>query len=139
MSNSLILQAATRLLLPLMLLFSFFILIRGHSEPGGGFIAGLIASAAVALYAIAHNVERAREAMRFDTRIYVAIGLLLAFISGAFPLFLGRPFMTMLLYPYRLPVLGQVGNAFTFDVGVFLVVLGVTLSIIFAMAEEEER
>jgi multicomponent Na+:H+ antiporter subunit B len=125
-------------LLPLMLLFSFFILIRGHSEPGGGFIAGLIASAAMALYAIAHDVERAREAMRINTRMYVAIGLIIAFISGLFPLLLGRPFMTMLLYPYGLPVLGQVGNAFTFDVGVFLVVVGVTLSIIFAMAEEEE-
>ncbi len=137
--SSLILQTSTRLLLPLMLLFSFFILIRGHSEPGGGFIAGLIASSALAVYAIAYNVERAREAMRVGTIRYVAIGLLIALASGAFPMLLGRPFMTMLVYPHALPVLGEVGNAFTFDVGVFLVVVGVTLTIVFAMAEEEER
>lgn len=137
--NSLILQAATRLLLPLMLLFSFFILIRGHSEPGGGFIAGLIASASMALYAIAYDVQRARESMRAPTLSFVAAGLLLALLSGAIPLLFGQPFMTMGLYPFEFPVLGEIGNAFTFDVGVFMVVVGVTLTIIFSMAEEEER
>ena len=137
--SSLILNAATRILLPLMLLFSFFLLLRGHNEPGGGFVGGLVASAALALYAIAYDVARAREAVRFNTISLIGGGLLLATGSGLLPLLLGLPFMTVLWYPYELPVLSKVGTAFTFDLGVYLVVAGVTLTIIFAMAEEEEQ
>lgn len=135
--SSLILNAATRILLPLMLLFSFFLLLRGHNEPGGGFVGGLVASAALALYAIAYDVARAREAVRFSTISLIGSGLLLAVGSGLLPLLLGMPFMTVLWYPHELPVLGKVGTAFTFDLGVYLVVAGVTLTIIFAMAEAE--
>lgn len=137
--NSLILSTATRLLLPLLLLFSFFILIRGHNEPGGGFIAGLVASAALTLYAIAESTDRARDAMRVDTLYYIGTGLGLALASGLLPLFKGLPFMTHRWLSTPLPVLGKVGTAFTFDLGVFLVVVGVAQTIIFAMAEEEER
>lgn len=137
--SSLILTAATRMLLPLLILFSFFLLLRGHNEPGGGFVGGLVASAAMALYAIAYDVARAREALRVNTIRIIGVGLLLALLSGILPLFRGRPFMTVLWYPHELPVLGVIGTAFTFDLGVYLVVIGVTLTIIFAMAEEEER
>lgn len=137
--SSLILSAATRLLLPLLILFSFFLLLRGHSAPGGGFVGGLVASAALALYAIAYDVARAREAVRISTITFIGSGLLLAVLSGILPLFFNLPFMTSLWYPYELPVFGKVGTAFLFDLGVYLVVIGVTLTIIFTMAEEEEH
>lgn len=136
--KSLILSVAIRYLLPLMLLFSFFLLLRGHNEPGGGFVGGLVAAAAFALYAIAFGVEQARNALRFDTITLIATGLFIAFISAVLPLFGGLPFFTILWYPYELPVFGKVGTAFTFDLGVYIVVFGITSTIIFAMAESEE-
>lgn len=137
--RSLILKTATRLLLPLMLLFSIFLLIRGHNEPGGGFVAGLVAASAFALYAIAFGIDRAEDALHISTINMIGGGLLLAALSAAFPLLLGDPFFTILWLPFELPVVGKTGTAFTFDTGVYLVVIGVTLTIIFAMAETEEE
>lgn len=137
--SSLILSVSTRLLLPLMTLFSLFILLRGHDEPGGGFIGGLVVSAALTLYAVAEGVERARDALRLDTIYYIAIGLALALGSGALPLLYGLPFLTVIWFPRQLPGMEEWGTAFTFDVGVYLLVMGVTLTIIFSMAEEEVR
>lgn len=136
--DSLILRTATRLLLPLMLLLSFYILLRGHNQPGGGFVGGLIASAAYTLYVVAYNVEEARRSIRTPTATIVAVGLLTGLIAAALPLLGGRPFFTALWIEQPLPVLGKVGTPTLFDVGVYLVVLGVTMRIIFAMAQLEE-
>jgi len=134
--RSLILPVATRYLLPLLLLFAVFVRIRGHNEPGGGFIGGLMAAAAFALYAIACGVPQARRALRFDPHILIGAGLLVAVISGLLPLFAGKPFMTGLWSTQIVPVLGKLGTPLLFDIGVFLTVIGVTLMIIFALAEE---
>jgi multicomponent Na+:H+ antiporter subunit B len=135
--TSLILSTATRYLLPLLLLFSIFLLLRGHNEPGGGFAGGLVAAAAFALYAIAHNVADARSALRIKPRTLIAVGLLVAVSSGLVSLLAGYPFMTGLWNNRALPVLGKVGTPLLFDIGVYLVVIGVTLLIIFSLAEEE--
>jgi multicomponent Na+:H+ antiporter subunit B len=73
--TSLILSTAARYLLPLLLLFSLFILVRGHNEPGGGFIGGLIAAAAFALNAIAFDAGTTRRTLRLDPRMLIPIGL----------------------------------------------------------------
>lgn len=136
---SLVLRTATRFLLPLMLLFSIFLLLRGHNEPGGGFVAGLVAAAAFALYSLASDVDAARHALQFDPHSLIGIGLLLALASGAAPLFSGTQFLTGQWTQLALPVVGQfdLGTPLFFDIGVFLVVLGVTLMIIFSLEEEE--
>lgn len=136
--DSLILRTATRLLLPLMLLLSFYILLRGHNQPGGGFVGGLIASAAYTLYVVAYNVNEARHSIRTPTATIIAVGLLIGLISAGLPLLGGRPFFTALWIDQPLPVLGKVGTPTLFDTGVYLVVLGVTMRIIFAMAQLEE-
>ena len=69
-----ILTTATRYLVPLMLLFSLFVLYRGHNQPGGGFVGGLVASAAFALYTIAYNVQEARKALKVSPRGLIAAG-----------------------------------------------------------------
>ncbi|MBZ0299336.1 MAG: Na+/H+ antiporter subunit B [Anaerolineae bacterium] len=135
--TSLILSAATRLILPLMMLFSVFLLLRGHNDPGGGFVGGLVAAAAFALYAIAYGVDRAREAIRIGTIPLIGIGLLLAFLSGMVPLFGNRPFLTAVWTNLSLPIIGRVNTVLVFDTGVYLVVVGVTLTVIFAMAEAD--
>lgn len=135
---SLILQTATRFLLPLLLLFSFFLLLRGHNSPGGGFVGGLVAAAAFALYALAFDVTAARQLLRIDPRQLIAIGLLVALGSGVVAWLARQPFMTGQWFSLTLPGVGPVhlGTPLFFDMGVYLVVVGVTLTIILALAEE---
>ena len=135
--TSLILSTATRYLLPLLLLFSIFLLLRGHNEPGGGFAGGLVAAAAFALYTIAHNVTTAQKVLRVKPRTLIAAGLLVAVSSGLISLLAGYPFMTGLWSSQTLLALGKVGTPLLFDIGVYLVVIGITLLIIFSLAEEE--
>jgi multicomponent Na+:H+ antiporter subunit B len=135
-TQSLVLSSATRYLLPLLLLFSIFLLMRGHNEPGGGFVGGLVAAAAFALYTIAFNVQRTRELLRLEPRLLIAFGLSLAFFSGAASWLVGKPFMTSLWSKQPWPVLGKVGTPLLFDTGVYLVVLGVVLMIIFSLVED---
>lgn len=134
--KSLILSTALRYILPLMLLFSIFILLRGHSEPGGGFIGGLVAAAAFALYSFTADISEVRQALRVEPRTLIGVGLLLAVSSATLSLFFGLPFMTGLWYSEPLPVLGKVGTPTLFDTGVYLDVVGVTLLIIFSLTEE---
>jgi multicomponent Na+:H+ antiporter subunit B len=135
---SLVLRTATRYLLSLMLLFSIFILIRGENEPGGGFDAGLIAAAAFVLYALATNVSSARSALQVDPRTLVGAGLITALASGSISLVLNEPFLTAHWTGIYLPVVGsfEIGTPLIFDIGVYLVVWGVILMIIFPLAEE---
>ena len=135
---SLILQTATRYLQPLLLLFSLFLLATGHNEPGGGFAGGLVAAAAFALQAIAYDVASARRTLWVDTRSLIGVGLLLAFLSGAASLLVGQPFMTGQWFATPLPgdATFTVGTPLVFDIGVYLVVIGVTLTVLFAMTEE---
>ncbi len=136
--SSLVLRTTARFLLPLMLLFSIFLLLRGHNEPGGGFIAGLVAAAAFALHGMAHGVPAARSTLRFEPRSLIGAGLLVALASGLLPVLTGLPFLTGLWTELSLPLSGSslAGTPVIFDLGVFLVVLGVTLMILFSLAEE---
>jgi multicomponent Na+:H+ antiporter subunit B len=133
---SLILSTATRAIMPLMLVFSVFLLLRGHNEPGGGFVGGLVAATAFSLYALAYDVNRARQALRVDPRTLIAVGLLVACVSALFALPLDRPVMTAAWMAEPVLVIGKVGTPILFDVGVYLIVLGVTLTMIFGLAEE---
>ncbi len=135
---SLILRTATRFLMILMLLFSFFLLLRGHNAPGGGFVGGLVAAAAFTLYAIAYDTAAARRLLRVDPRALIGAGLLLAAGSGQLSLLAGRPFMTGLWATLSLSPQTRldVGTPVLFDTGVYLVVVGVTLTIILSLAEE---
>jgi multicomponent Na+:H+ antiporter subunit B len=135
---SLILRTTTRFLLPLLLLFSVFLLLRGHNDPGGGFVAGLVASAAFALYAIAYDVKSARQMLRFDPKTIIGLGLSLAIGSGLLGLLRGQPFLTgqwVYLDWFGNSTL-KIGTPLIFDLGVYLVVLGVMLSIILTLMEE---
>jgi multicomponent Na+:H+ antiporter subunit B len=138
MTRSLILQTATRALQPVLLLYSIFLLVTGHNEPGGGFVGGLVASAALALYALAYDVASARRLAPVEPRTLVGMGLLLALASGVWPLLWGQPFMTGTWGRVVLPgaVTPMLGTPLLFDTGVYLLVVGVTLLVILTMAEE---
>ena len=134
--NSLILSTSARFLLPLLILFSIFLLLRGHYEPGGGFVGGLVASSAFALYSISEGVVRSKKLLYFDSHKYIYFGLTLAASSAVIPVVLRKPFMTGLWIDHVFPVIGRIGTPLLFDVGVYFVVIGVALTIIFNLFEE---
>ncbi|MCX7610568.1 MAG: Na+/H+ antiporter subunit B [Ignavibacterium sp.] len=135
---SVILSTASKYLLPLLLIFSFFLLLRGHNEPGGGFVGGLVAAAAYALYFIGNGVGEAEKLLKVEPIKLIAVGLLIALLSTIPSLFVGKDFMTGIWLKNNFPVVGKVGTPFIFDVGVYLLVLGISLKIIFSLAEEDK-
>ncbi|SNB46889.1 Na+/H+ antiporter subunit B [Geobacter sp. DSM 9736] len=134
--QSLILSTTSRLLLPLLVLFSLFLLLRGHNEPGGGFSGGLVAAAAFALDALAHGVRSARRTLGIDPLFLVSWGLLVALTAGVLPLASGLPFLTGLWIETGIPGIGAVGTPLLFDFGVYLVVTGMVLLVVFSLMEE---
>jgi multicomponent Na+:H+ antiporter subunit B len=120
----------------LLVLFSVFILLRGHNEPGGGFVGGLLIAGAFALYALAFKAKAARRLLRFDPRTIIGVGLVTAAGSGLAAVWHGQPFLTGLWLPYPIPFLGKLGSVFFFDLGVYMVVLGTTLLVLFTLEEE---
>ncbi|MCX7607688.1 MAG: Na+/H+ antiporter subunit B [Anaerolineales bacterium] len=139
MKRSILLATAARYLMPLMLIFSVFLLLRGHNEVGGGFVGGLVAASALMLYGIAISPSAARALLPIEPRWLVGIGLFLALTSGLLSILLGRPFMTGLWLKTPLPVLGKVGTPLLFDTGVYLVVIGVVMWVLLTLAEEEGK
>lgn len=136
--NSLILRTVTGFLLALLMLFSVYLMLRGHNEPGGGFIGGLTAAAALTLYAFAFEVATVRKMLRLDPLAIAGIGLLFALGSGVPALLGGDAYMQSRWGALTLPDGAEVhlGTPLLFDFGVYLVVIGVGCAILLTMAEE---
>ena len=134
--QSYILRAATRLLVGLILVFSVYLLFRGHNAPGGGFSAALVAGTAFSLFAISEGPQAVRQALRIDPRVLIAWGLLLATGSGLLAAVFGQPYMTGLWWtPEAFAGALAVGPPLFFDIGVFLVVLGTILTLVLKLEE----
>ncbi|GAB2607232.1 Na+/H+ antiporter subunit B [Belliella aquatica] len=133
--KTIIFKTASTYLLPLLILFSVFILLRGHYLPGGGFVGGLIASIAFIIHSFANGLEKTKTIIKFHPGFLMPIGLAIALLSGAAPLLIGQSLMTGLWFDEPIAVIGMVGSALFFDTGVYLVVIGVTLTIIFTITE----
>lgn len=137
--NSVILNTATRIIVALLLVFSIYMLLRGHNEPGGGFIGGLIGASGFVLFAIASGTAEARRALRVAPEQIAVVGLGVALLSGlAAALFRTPAFSGHWLF------LGAtedskgfpISNVIAFDIGVYLVVMGAILTLVFALEEE---
>jgi len=137
--NSVILNATNRLLSGLLIVFSVFLLLRGHNLPGGGFAGGLVAACAFVLQALTSGVVSARKLLVFDPRTIIAAGLFVALISGLPGLFDGLPFLTGMWDKTPLPIVGKLGTPLLFDVGVYIVVGGISCLIVFSLGEELEE
>lgn len=122
--HPLLLRLAGELLLPLALTTGIYLLLRGHNEPGGGFIGGLVVAIGYLLQYIGAGYKSARRAFGLDPVRLVGVGLLLATLTGVASLPLGFPFMTSYYEYLAVPVIGKIplSSAFVFDLGVFLVV-----------------
>lgn len=127
--NSIILRTITHFLTGLMLVISVFVLLRGHNEPGGGFIGGLIAASGFALHLIAFGPQSLGRLIRINLKSIIAAGLVCALLSGAIAYFKQLPFLTGIWLQ------GKIGTPLLFDLAVYLVVLGSLLTIILALEE----
>lgn len=127
-----ILATVSQSLLPLALLVSVYIFLRGHNEPGGGFIAGLVTSVAVILQYMAHGVDWIKTRLNLDYQRVVASGVLIATLTGLGSWLFGRPFLTSWFDHFHLPLIGdfELASAMLFDLGVYLAVVGATLLIL---------
>ncbi|MGO4440506.1 Na+/H+ antiporter subunit B [Rhizobium sp. RAF56] len=136
--KSLIFRTSAPYLTALMLLFSVFVLLRGHNEPGGGFIGGLIAASAFAIYGIASGVAAVRRALVFRALSIAGAGLFIATLAGLLSIVFGAPFMTGLwVYPSLFGVEVPLSSVLFFDVGVYLVVVGAFTGILLSLEEGE--
>jgi len=137
-SGTVILNTAARFLMPLQLLFSVFLLLRGHDEPGGGFIAGLVAAGAFTLYMFAFGVSATRGVLRMiDPRDLIGVGLLLGMVSIVPAWFVGEAFMTAQWW--TIPVVDfKASTPLIFDVGVYLAVLGAVTGMVMSLMEVDK-
>lgn len=137
--NSVILRAGTKYLAGLLLLFSVYMLLRGHNEPGGGFIGGLIGAVGLILYAIAWGTKDARAALRIQPETIAMLGLAFALGAG-----LSAAFFLDIFFTGQWLFIGAtetdkglpLSTVLVFDVGVYLAVFGSILALVFALEEE---
>jgi multicomponent Na+:H+ antiporter subunit B len=134
--GSLILRKAARYLFPVIMLFSIYLLLRGHNEPGGGFVGGLAAASAFILNQLAYDVQSTKKMMNVESLTLIGVGLLTALGSSVFSMLYGEPYfsshwVTLHITPaWQIPI----GTPLIFDIGVYLVVLGVTLAILLTIS-----
>jgi len=136
--NSVVLATASRLLVGLMVLFSFFLLWRGHNSPGGGFIGGLVAASALVVYGKATDAARLRALLRVDPQPLAVFGLIVTIASGLLPLVQGADFLTGLWLFIGATADSKglaLGTPLIFDVGVYLAVVGGVVGMVLALEE----
>ena len=137
-ADSLILRTATLIVLPLQMVFSIFLLLRGHDEPGGGFIGGLVASGALALFLYAYGVQALNRLLVISTKDLLAVGLLLGLVATVPAVFLGEAFFTAQWLQFSLgDNLIKLSTVLVFDVGVYLTVIGTLGTMFTALAESQ--
>ena len=137
--KSVIVESGARFLVALLLVFSVYMLLRGHNEPGGGFIGGLIGAVGFVIQAIACGTASARKALRVDPSNIAMAGLGVALAAGVFAALFGAPLFTgqwLFLGATEDSKGLPISSVLVFDIGVYLVVMGAILTLVFALEEE---
>jgi len=132
---------AMRWLFPVIVLLSIYLFLRGHDQPGGGFIAGITLSTGFVLQYLAGGTRWVEDRLRIMPTLWIGIGLMLAVLTGAGAWLFGMPFLTSYFQYLELPILGKVpmASALIFDLGVFVLVVGATVLILIALAHQSIR
>ncbi|MCX4065588.1 MULTISPECIES: monovalent cation/H+ antiporter subunit A [Pseudomonas] len=130
-----------RLLLPIALVVSFYLFMRGHNQPGGGFVAGLVMSVAFILQYMVAGTQWVEAQMSLRPMRWMGFGLFAATLTGLGALFFGYPFLTTHTLHLSVPVLGDIhiASALFFDVGVYAMVVGSTLLMLTALGHQSVR
>jgi multicomponent Na+:H+ antiporter subunit B len=140
--QSYIFKTVARFLFFLVNVFAIYLLLRGHNLPGGGFIAGLATAISLILLSLAVGLEDLHRLLRFDPVRLAAAGLAVATLTGVAPMFSDRPFLEHFnTHLPDVPLIGElhVGTPLVFDIGVYLVVVGIACKIIFVLGKSTQR
>jgi multicomponent K+:H+ antiporter subunit A len=139
--HPLMLVVAARAILPLALVAAFFIFLRGHNQPGGGFISGLVVSIALLVQYMASGWSWAQQRLRWRDHALIAVGVLAAALTGLGAILLGLPFLTSGFDYFTLPIVGEfeLATAMLFDTGVALTVIGAVMMALAQLARVAQR
>lgn len=138
--NNMMLQTSMRFITIIVFAFSFYLFFAGHNAPGGGFIGGLMTASAILVLYLAFDLKKMNKAIPIDFTIIIGIGLLVAVATGITSMLFGYPFLTQFFDYFHFPFFGEVEltTALSFDLGVYLVVVGAAMSIILVIAEDDK-
>lgn len=138
--NTIIFRTIAPLIVAIMLIFSVYVCLRGHNEPGGGFIGGLIAASSIAILGMASGAEETRRALRIDPLAIAGFGVFIAGFSGLLSLFTGSPFMTSIwLYLELGQTTVPLSTPMVFDIGVYFVVFGTIAAVALALEDSDRE
>ncbi|MCC5920445.1 MAG: Na(+)/H(+) antiporter subunit B [Cyclobacteriaceae bacterium] len=136
--KTLIVNTAIKFLIPLFVLYSLYLLFRGHNEPGGGFIGGLIGALPFVMYAMVYGVDEARKTFPFNWPLFKSLGLSLAISAALLGLIFKGDLFAALWADFYLPIIGKPGTPILFDIGVYFVVVGVIVELSYNMINYED-
>ncbi|BFU94396.1 MAG: monovalent cation/H+ antiporter subunit A [Nitrospira sp.] len=136
-ANGILFAAAARVLLPFALLVAVYVFMRGHNQPGGGFLAGLIAALALVMQYMGEGLRPMLARMRIDFPVLIGAGVLLAGVTGVASVLAGAPFLTSATGHWHVPLIGDLSltSAMAFDLGVLMAVFGATLLTLTALGQ----
>ena len=140
MKRSLILDGLVEIVIRTALVFSLFLLFSGHNAPGGGFVGGLVAGSALILWFVAGGRDEVAKVVLVSPHVVMGAGLALTAGTGAMGWVWGETFLESVKIEFELPVLGVVKatSALPFDIGVFLIVIGLTAALILTLGDTDE-
>ena len=138
-ASNLMLHSIIRVVTFVLLAFSIYLFFAGHNNPGGGFIGGLMTASALLLMYLGFDMKRIKKAIPFNFTTMIAVGLLVTLGTAVSGMLFGHPFLSQFYEYVQLPILGKTGLATSlpFDLGIYLVVVGIAMTIILAIAEDD--
>lgn len=137
--NDVILRTVTRIVVFIILTFGVYLFLSGHNKPGGGFIGGLVLGSAIVLLYLTHDIASISKSLPCDFKLVAALGVLMATSTGFGSIILGVPFLSQSFGYFELPVFGktELTTVTIFEAGVALTVVGVVVTIILSISEDE--
>ncbi|WP_338553201.1 Na+/H+ antiporter subunit A [Paenibacillus sp. KS-LC4] len=138
-SNDVILQTISKIAVFIIITFALYLFFAGHNEPGGGFIGALMTAAALILLTMAFGVKTMREVIPLDFKKLTALGLFIAVLTGIGSFLFKAPFLSHAFGYFDLPLLGktELATAVLFDLGVYMTVVGITMTIILTIGRDK--
>ncbi len=135
-----VVDVSVRVIFPAVILGSLWLLLAGHNQPGGGFVGGIVAGAGIALRYVAGGIDEVRGIIRPHPWSVLGAGVLVAGVTATIPLLLGDDVLEAATFERDLPLLGhlKVSSVLAFDVGVYLVVVGLLLMVFESFGEDVE-
>ncbi|UOQ85717.1 Na(+)/H(+) antiporter subunit B [Gracilibacillus salinarum] len=136
--NDLIFRTMTVLISFILFGFAVNLFLAGHNAPGGGFLGGLMTSAAIVLMYMAYGERAVNKVLPFNYRTVLAIGLIIAIATAVGSFLFGEPFLSQTFGYFHFPIFGEMelATALFFDLGVYLTVIGVAMTIVLTISSD---